>query len=154
MLIGALLVVTWFVLLIRYPLRALPISLGALVGLGLVAAWVLWQEHRENQLLARLEMRLSHSPSHCPPDRPLQVELRNLSEKPLQSLRWDIAAFTPGSQLDLVTSAFESPRYRGPGDLQPGQSWQSCLPPPPLRPGYRASSLEFRAERLQGTFAD
>ena len=48
MLIGALLILTWLVLLIRYPLRAVPISLGAVLGLALVAGWVLWQEHRED----------------------------------------------------------------------------------------------------------
>ena len=32
MLIGALLILTWLVLLIRYPLRAVPISLGAVLG--------------------------------------------------------------------------------------------------------------------------
>ena len=37
MLIGALLIATWVILLVRYPLRALPISLGAVLGLGLVA---------------------------------------------------------------------------------------------------------------------
>ena len=35
MLIGALLILTWLVLLIRYPLRAVPISLGAVLGLAL-----------------------------------------------------------------------------------------------------------------------
>ena len=56
MLIGALLILTGLVLLVRYPLRAVPISLGALLMLGLVAGWVLWQEHRERQLLGRLEL--------------------------------------------------------------------------------------------------
>ena len=69
MLIGALLILTWLVLLVRYPLRAVPISLGAVLGLALVAGWVLWQEHRE-QLLSRLEIRLTHDSaaralSHC-----------------------------------------------------------------------------------------
>ncbi|MGV8520666.1 multidrug transporter, partial [Pseudomonas aeruginosa] len=38
MLIGALLVLTWVILLVRYPAKALPVSLAALAGLGLVAA--------------------------------------------------------------------------------------------------------------------
>ena len=40
-----------------------------------------------------------------------------------------------------------------PGELLPGSQWQDCLPLPPLRNGYRAQTLEFRAERLQGTFS-
>ncbi|VXB15608.1 hypothetical protein PSEUDO8BK_10621 [Pseudomonas sp. 8BK] len=39
MLFGAILVLSWLILLIRYPSKALPISLGALIGLGLVASW-------------------------------------------------------------------------------------------------------------------
>ena len=45
-------------------------------------------------------------------------------------------------------------RYRGPGELQAGASWEDCLPMPPLRPGYRPQTLEFRAEHLQGSFSD
>ena len=35
MLIGALLILTWLVLLLRYPAKALSISLSAVLGLGL-----------------------------------------------------------------------------------------------------------------------
>jgi hypothetical protein len=38
--------------------------------------------------------------------------------------------------------------------LQAGATWDDCLPTPPLRPGYRAQTLEFRAEHLQGSFSD
>lgn len=154
MLIGALLIATWVILLIRYPLRAIPISLGALLGLGLVAAWVIWQEQREQQLLAQLELRLAYAPADCPAAQPLRVTLDNRSPKPLRSLRWEVGAYSPGSSLDLVTSNYDSPRYRGHGDLQPDERWESCMPLPPLRPGYRGSSLEFRAERIQGHFGD
>ncbi|NKQ12565.1 multidrug transporter [Pseudomonas sp. SST3] len=154
MLIGALLIATWVILLVRYPRRAVPISLGALLGLGLVAAWVIWQEQREEHLLAQLELRLAYAPSTCPPAQPLHITLDNRSPSPLRSLRWEVAAYPPGSSLNLVTSNYDAPQYRGPGDLQPGQRWTSCAPLPPLRPGYRSSSLEFRAERLQGRFAN
>ena len=112
MLFGAILVLSWLILLIRYPSKALPISLGALIGLGLVASWVLWQESRENRHLAHLELRLDYAPERCPADRPLALNLKNDSEAALLKLQW-----------------------------------------PTLRSGYRASTLEFRAERLQGSFA-
>ncbi|OZN87760.1 multidrug transporter, partial [Pseudomonas aeruginosa] len=35
-----------------------------------------------------------------------------------------------------------------------GDSWHDCLPLPRLRPGFGASSLEFRAERLDGRFGN
>src|SRR5690606_8651357 len=92
MLIGALLVLTWLILLIRYPLRAVPVSLGAALGLVLIAGWVLWQEHREEQLLAQLELRLVYAPERCPGAQPLYTSLHNHSDKPLQELRWEVAA--------------------------------------------------------------
>lgn len=152
MLFGAILVLSWLILLIRYPSKALPISLAALIGLGLVTSWVLWEESRENRHLAHLELRLNYAPDSCPADRPLALNLKNASEAVLVELQWQIAAYRPGDSTNLAERLFETPRYSGPGDLQPGAEWQTCLPLPPLRSGYRASTLAFRAERLQGSF--
>lgn len=152
MLIGALLVITWAILLFRFPFRAIPISLGAALGLGLVAAWVVWQEQREQHLLAQLELRLTHAPEQCPASAPLRVVLRNHSSKPLQDLQWEVAAYAPGGRVNLVEARHDSPRYAGPGDLQPGAQWETCAPLPALRAGYRASTLQFTAERLRGRF--
>ena len=153
MIFGAILVLSWFILLIRYPAKALPISLAALAGIGMVASWVLWQESRENRNLAHLELRLSYAPQSCPADRPLQLHLHNGSNAALQELRWQVSAYRPGDSVNLAQRLYEAPRYSGPGELLPGADWQSCLPLPTLRSGYRASTLEFRAEQLQGTFS-
>jgi hypothetical protein len=152
MLIGAILILSWLILLIRYPSKALPVSLTALVGLGLVASWVLWQEGRDTHDLARLELRLDYAPDSCPADRPLALTLKNRSDAALLELQWQIAAYRPGDSVNLAERLFETPRYSGPGELLPGADWQTCLPLPTLRSGYRASTLEFRAERLQGRF--
>ncbi|WP_434602880.1 multidrug transporter [Pseudomonas sp. Z4-7] len=154
MLIGVLLVITWLILLLRYPAKALPVSLAAFVGLGLVAAWVLWEENRETRQLARLDLSITFAPEQCPADRPLQLKMRNGNDVPLTELRWQIAAYAPGDTINLADNQYSSPRYRGPGELQPGADWQDCLPIPPLRPGYRPQTLEFRAERLQGSFSN
>jgi hypothetical protein len=153
MLFGAILVLSWLVLLIRYPSKALPISLAALIGLGLVASWVLWQESREMRHLAHMQLRLVYDPQHCPANRPLALTLKNGSTAALLELHWKIAANRPGDSVNLVERLYESPRYSGPGELLPGATWQDCLPLPSLRSGYRASTLEFRAERLQGSFS-
>lgn len=153
MLIGALLILTWIVLLIRYPARALSVSMGALLGLGLVASWVIWQEGREARHLAHLELRMEYAPERCPANRPLAMSLKNASPAALSELRWEIAAYRPGDSVNLAEHLYESPRYRGPGELLAGDTWQDCLPLPTLRPGYRASTLEFRAERVQGRFS-
>lgn len=153
MLFGAILLLSWLILLIRYPTKALPISLGALIGLGLVASWVLWQESRENRHLAHLELRLDYAPERCPADRPLALNLKNGSEAALLELHWQIAAYRPGDSANLAERLYETPHFSGPGELLPGDDWQACLPLPTLRSGYRAKTLEFRAERLQGSFS-
>ncbi len=70
MIIGAFLILTWLVLLLRYPAKALPISLAAVCGLGLVALFVVWQDTRETSQLARLDLRLTYAPNTAPPTVP------------------------------------------------------------------------------------
>ena len=154
MIIGAFLILTWLVLLLRYPAKALPITLAAVCGLGLVALLVIWQDSREASQLARLELRLAYAPEHCPADRALQVHMKNGNQAPLTELRWRVAAYAPGDTVNLAENTYNAPRYRGPGELQPGAEWKDCLPLPPLRAGYRPQTLEFRAEHLQGSFAN
>lgn len=154
MLFGILLIVTWVVLLLRYPQRALPISAAALLGLGLVVSLAVWQDSRDERHLQRLELRIRYAPTLCTAERPLRVDLRNGGDAPLLELRWKVAAYRPGDTVDLAENLYETPRYRGPGALLGGEAWNDCLPLPPLRPGYRASTLEFRAERIEGRFGD
>jgi len=153
MFIGIFLVLTWFVLLIRYPSKALPISGAALFSLALVALWVVWMDNREAHQLARLEMRIAYDPQGCPADRPLRLNLNNGNSVPMLELQWQVAAYAPGENVNRAENLYTAPRYRGPGELQAGADWQDCLPLPPLRPGYRPQTLEFRAERLQGSFS-
>jgi hypothetical protein len=153
MIFGAILLLTWLVLLLRYPSKALPVSLAAAVGLGIVAAFVIWEDSRDEQRLERLQMRLDYAPEQCPAGRPLLVLIDNGNDVALKELRWKIAAHAPGDTVNLAEDTYTAPRYRGPGDLLPGSQWQDCLPLPPLRPGYRPQTLEFRVERLQGTFS-
>lgn len=152
MLIGILLVISWAILVIRYPMRGIPISLGALLGLGLVAAWVLWQEQREAHLLSHIELQMAYSSDACPTARPLHVIVTNHSPRPLKDLRWEVTAHSPGSRLNVISSGYEQGHYQGPPVLEPEAQWITCLPMPPLRSGYRGSHLEFRAERLRGSF--
>lgn len=153
MIFGAVLLFTWLVLLLRYPSRALPVSLAAAVGLGVVAAFVVWEDSRDEQRLERLQLRVNYMPQQCPTGRPLLVLIDNGNKVSLTELRWKIAAYAPGDTVNLAEDTYTAPRYRGPGDLLPGSQWQDCLPMPPLRPGYRPQTLKFRAERLQGTFS-
>jgi hypothetical protein len=154
MLIGALLFLTWLILLIRYPGKALPVSLAALAGLGAMALWVIWQDHRQAQRLSQLQLSLAHDPQTCPAERSLAVRLHNGSDRPVRQLRWKVSAYAPGVSANLVQSGYAAEAFHGPDVLLPGAHWQRCQPVPTLRPGYRASTLEFRAEALHGEFAD
>lgn len=154
MFIGVLLILTWLVLLLRYPAKALPVSLAALCGLVMVGLWVVWLDNREARQLARLELRLEYVPKECAAGRPLRVTMNNGNDVPLTELRWRVAAYAPGDTVNLAENTYTAPRYRGPGELQAGASWSDCLPLPPLRPNYRPQTLEFRAEHLQGSFAN
>lgn len=106
MFIGVLLVITWLILLLRYPGKALPVSLAAFVGLGLVTAWVLWEENRETRQLARLDMRVTFAPDQCPADRQLLLKMRNGNDVPLTELRWRIAAYAPGDTINLADNQY------------------------------------------------
>lgn len=152
MLIGALLAITWLILVIRYPQRALPVSLAALCGLFLLAAAVVWQQEREASRLARVEIRLQHDPVQCPAERPLRVEVHNGNSLPLRELRWKLYVHSPGQSTNLIQGRPAELDYDGPGSLLADARWQSCLPLPPLRPGYRPASLEYRAVDLRGRF--
>lgn len=153
MLIARLLGLSWLILLMRSPRQALPVALAVLLVFGSVIAWVLWQDTQESRRLARLELQLTYAPTACDAERPLQVRLHNHSDRPLLDLRWRITAHRPGSLLDLVSAPADNAQYLGPDALQPGQSWSDCLPLPALRPGYRASTLDFRTTDLRGRFA-
>ncbi len=78
---GALLALTWLILLLRYPAKALPVSLVALTGLLLVGALVLWQDHRDQQRVAQLALTLQWDAS-CPHETPLRANLHQVGSYP------------------------------------------------------------------------
>lgn len=153
MLIGTLLILSWLALLIRYPAWAIPLNLTAVFALGLVALGVIWQEQAEQRRLEQVELTLALDAA-CPNDRPLRAHLRNGSDAAMHELRWQVGAYQSGDSINLADSRYDSPHYRAPHTLLAGSNWSECLPLPPLRAGYRASSLEFRAERLRAYFGD
>ncbi|MGV8216090.1 multidrug transporter, partial [Pseudomonas aeruginosa] len=79
-----------------------------------VAAFVVVLPDHPGRHLQRQELRLSYAPERCPVDRPLAVELKNGSDRPLLELRWRIAAYRPGDSVNLADTSFDSPRYRAP----------------------------------------
>lgn len=152
MLFGVVLAITWLILLLRYPTRALPLSLAALAGLAMLAGLLLWQDARHNARLESLTITLRHDRQQCPAERPLHISLHNPQAQRLDRLNWQIEAWLPGESINLVQVHYDNPRYSLPQPLPAGQTWQDCLPLPALRRGYRAASLEYRATNLHGVF--
>lgn len=152
MLVGILLALSWLVLLLRYPSRALGISAMALCGLLIIVAGVAWQDWRESRWLTRVTIQLQHHPELCPPNTPLQTHLHNGSPHPLEKLHWQVTAHLPGSTINIAQLQFHSPHYQLSSPLLPNQHWQGCLPLPTLRPGYRPKSLIFTATQLEARF--
>lgn len=152
MLPAALIPLTWLGLLLRYPQRTLMIGLPLLAVLGTIALWLILDERSNQRLLDHLEIKISYAPKQCPADMPLSVQLSNNTQKSLKDLQWRIAAYRPGENINLVETTFTQARYSSSSPLVAGAQWQSCLPVPSLRAGYRPSTLEFRVEHRQGNF--
>lgn len=144
---------TWLALLIRYPRRTLMIALPIFSGLLCIALWVQWQEKKTEALLAQVQIELRFAPQVCSADNPLHVRVFNSTDSLLGELRWQLVAQRPGEQVNLARADYNNPGYRLPRSLPAGESWESCLPLPALRPGYRADTLEFYARQLKGRFA-
>ncbi len=152
MLPPVLIPLTWVALLLRYPKRTLAIGVPLLAILGSIAGWLILDQRNNQYLLDHLDMQISYAPTQCPADAPLLVQLRNNTDQSLKDLRWRIAAYRPGENINLVETLFAESHYSSSSPLVSGAQWQTCLPLPSLRAGYRASTLEFRIERRQGNF--
>ncbi|HHX35135.1 MAG TPA: multidrug transporter [Gammaproteobacteria bacterium] len=152
MLPPALIPLTWLGLLLRYPARTLMIGVPLLVVLASIAGWLIMDGRANQRLLDHLDIQISYAPTQCPQDTPLLVQLRNNTDKSLKDLQWRIAAYRPGENINLVETLFTEARYSSSSPLVAGADWQTCLPMPSLRAGYRASTVEFRIERRQGKF--
>ncbi|MDD2223343.1 MAG: multidrug transporter [Pseudomonas sp.] len=152
MLPPVLIPLTWLGLLLRYPQRTLIIGVPLLAVLGSIAGWLILDQHNNQRLLDRLEMQVLYTPTQCPTNAPLRVQLRNNTDKSLKDLQWRIAAYRPGESINLVETLFTEAHYSSASPLAPDSQWHTCLPLPSLRAGYRASTLEFRIERRQGHF--
>ena len=148
----ALIPLTWLVLLLRYPKRTLAIGVPVLLVLASIASWLILDQRSNQRQLDHLDMQISYAPTLCTPDAPLRVHLRNSTDQSLIDLQWRIAAYRPGENINLVETLFTEARYSSSSPLAPSAEWQTCLPLPSLRAGYRASTVEFRVERRQGNF--
>ncbi|MCJ8169781.1 multidrug transporter [Atopomonas sediminilitoris] len=151
--IGAVLALGWLILLLRFPARALPISLAALLVLFSIAGSVLWLDHRHTQQTARLMLHLSWS-AECPPEQPLRTALNNQSDHTLLALTWQISAEQQGQGIELTNERLPRGHFRLSQGLASGKTWQACLPLPRLRDGVNPTQLSYQAHQLHATFAD
>ncbi len=143
MFFGVLLILTWLILLLRYPAKALPVSLAALAGLGCVAVWVVWLDNREAAQLARLELRVSYALQDCPADRPLKLTLNNGNDVPLTELRWRVAAYAPGDRSTWPTTPTLPPAIAAPASCRPAPPGKTACPPHRCAPATARKPWSF-----------
>lgn len=149
---GIFLVIVWVVLLMTYPGRALIVSLCAVLLLGLVVAWVIYQDSRDRGRLTRIELSMSYDLEFCTLEQPLRTILVNRADHPLLHLSWQVTAFRSGDTVNLVEGRSITQEFDYPEGIPPGGTWQICLPLPAIRSGYRPETLEFGYSRQQGHF--
>ena len=87
---------------------------GAVLGLALVAGWVLWQEHREEQLLSRLEIRLTPRPAALPGRSAAACATGQPHGQEAAESVMEVAAYSPGSRTNLARRAYDAPPTKGP----------------------------------------
>ncbi|MGF6154738.1 hypothetical protein QFZ84_005758 [Pseudomonas fluorescens] len=62
------------------------LRLGSMTLSANPMATVVWLDNREVKQLARLQLRITNAPEHCPADRPLELKLNNGNDVPLTEL--------------------------------------------------------------------
>lgn len=139
-------------LFIKYPKQTLQVVVSILLLLVLLVASFAWRQQHNQQAINALTLKLSYAPSTCGEHKPLQVQLTNTQDRALDSLSWQVAAYRQGDDLNVAQNLNPPPHYHAQRALAAGQTWTSCISVPPLRAGYHASSLQFKAEQLNGKF--
>lgn len=152
MLPPALLPAAIFALLFRYPKQTI-IILCVLLGVFIsLATAVALQQNKTVQALNELLLTIDYQPEQCGKQTPLAVTLHNTHKHSLSQLSWSIAAYRPNSTLNVAQPVHPNPRYSAEQLLAPNAQWSTCLEVPPLRAGYSAASLVFKAENRNGKF--
>lgn len=149
--LGIILLLVWLILLFRYPRIMLPAS-GVVLALALLlAAFVGIRQWQNTQHLEQLHIGIEYQPEACDFGKPLRVVIENRSGLIARDIRWQLHASQPGQQRNLLDTSIGA-EYRAGGPLEPGEQWQRCFSVPPLRSGYRAPDLRYRATNLDARF--
>ena len=149
MLFAIVLLLTWLILLIRYPRHALPILLLAAFSIGVLALAVAWSEARHAKQLKRVSLTLTYAPQRCPAQTPLELTLHNTSDYALSEVRFKVTAFAPEVSANLIQSGYAELCLPSSQRIDQGAHISTCLALPPLRPGYRPSGVSFAAQDLK-----
>ncbi|MBL4834187.1 MAG: multidrug transporter [Pseudomonas sp.] len=152
--LGIVLLLVWLFLLLRYPRIMLPAS-GVVVGLALLlAAFVGIQQWQNNQHLDQLHISIDYQPENCEFGKPLHAVINNRSDLTASNIQWQLIATQAGQQRNLLDISVAGGNYRMDDPLAPGDTWQQCFSVPPVRSGYRAPDLIFRAADPSANFHD
>lgn len=152
--LGITLLLIWLILLVRFPRIMLPVS-GVIVAITLLlAAGVgIWQ-WRHDQQVQQLEISVRHVPEQCDFGKPLQVSIHNTGQRTATHITWHLRAVQPGYNTNLLDTGVSDSIYQLSQPLPAAGQWQQCYSVPRLRSGYRASDLQYQAERVRAEFRD
>lgn len=151
--LGIVLLLVWLVLLVRFPRVMLPVS-GVLAGLGLLLAlFVVGRQWLDDRHTDQLLVQISYAPESCDFGRPLQVAIENQSGRTASNIHWRLHATQPGFNTNLLDLNTTDATFRLDQALEPGESWIRCYRVPPLRSGFRAPDLNYRAEGIRADFS-
>ena len=150
--LGIVLLLVWLVLLVRFPRVMLPAS-GVLAGLGLLLAlFVVGRQWLDDRHTDQLQVEIAYAPENCDFGRPLRVAIENRSERTASNVHWRLHATQPGFNTNLLDLNTTDATFRLDQALAPGETWVRCYRVPPLRSGFRAPDLNYRAEGLRADF--
>lgn len=152
--LGIILLLVWLFLLLRYPRIMLPASGGVLAVALLLAAFVGVRQWQNNQHLDQLQISVQYQPQGCEFGKPLQMVVDNRSGLTASDIEWQLHASQPGQQRNLLDTNVTGAVYRVDVALEPSQRWERCFSLPPLRSGYRAEELRYRAADASAQFHD
>lgn len=103
------------------------VVLGATVLIG--GSVLFWNSHKEAER-ATAVFTVTYAPDICPDGRPMQVSLRNTSDKTMERALFTIHATMPG--YSSVITPYTYRQNSSDKILAPGEAYSACYPVPVL----------------------
>lgn len=117
------------------------------LALVLVSGVIFWNKHEESEK-ATAAFTVVYAPDQCPKQKPMQVTLKNGSERTLERALFTIRASLPGFSSEVTPYTYQQNAMDK--ILAPGEEYTDCYPVPVLTRSVRESTsldaLQWNAE--------